>query len=60
MKSTDELLAELRKPHNDFPSYYEDLCARAAAEIERLARMNELGITDADIHETRITPEAVG
>ena len=60
MKTTQELIAELRKPKNDFPSYFEDLCARAAQEIERLERMNELGITDADIHETRITEETIG
>lgn len=42
MKNTQELIAELRKPHNDFPSYFEDLCARAAQEIERLSVREEL------------------
>lgn len=42
MKNTQELIAELRKPKNDFPSYFEGLCARAAQEIERLSVREEL------------------
>jgi hypothetical protein len=33
--STPELIHELRHPHNDFPSYFTDLCARAADALEQ-------------------------
>lgn len=50
-QTTAELLAELRSPHNDFPAYYTELCARAADAIERLRVPDEVRARMADMLE---------
>lgn len=42
-QTTAELLAELRSPHNDFPVYYTELCARAADAIDGMRGSPPLG-----------------
>ena len=36
-----KLLHELRNPHNDFPSYFTELCARAANALEAREALTE-------------------